>query len=85
MQYWQYCTGAFSPRSPKFSSMYEHGDVALAAADDIVHRRHKALCWNDSEDTGRPDALAAVAAAFGAVLGAVSDFENDDKNKGADQ
>lgn len=85
MQYWQYCTGAFSPRSPKFSSMYEHGDVASAAADDIAHRRHKALCWNDSGDTARPDALAAVAAAFGAALGAASDFENNEKPKGEGQ
>ena len=75
MQYWQYCTGTFSPRSPKFSSMYEHGDVARAAADDIARRRHKALCWNDSDETGAGEALRLVREAFDAALGEPCGYE----------
>lgn len=77
MEYWQYCTGMFSPRSPSFSSMYEHGDVVEAAVADIVRRRHKALCWNDSAETGASGAAARIAAAFGETLGTPCEFENE--------
>ena len=85
MQYWQYCTGTFCPRSPRFSSMYEHGDVAQTAADDIVRRRHKALCWNDSDDTGSREAVGLLSRAFDEALGTTCSFENDDKSKGERQ
>lgn len=75
MQYWQYCTGGFCPRSPKFSSMYEHGDVLRDAEDDIVNQRHKTLCWNDSDETGNPVVLERMSAAFETILGSPCEYE----------
>ena len=50
MQFWQYCTGRFMPRSPKIGMMYEGAVHADAAVRDIAEKRVKMLCWNDAMD-----------------------------------
>lgn len=50
MRYWQLAKGLFYPRSPKFSKMYfSYGDPKLIT-DDIINRKHKLICINDSEE-----------------------------------
>ena len=78
MQYWQYCTGTFAPRSPKAGSMYEGAGKACEAAADIASGRHKMLCWNDAAQIDA-DAFESmrteIDAAFAAILPERSSFE----------
>ena len=50
LQYLQFCTGRFSPRSPGFSAMYEGAHLVKRAVSDIRSGRHRIICWNDSAD-----------------------------------
>ena len=76
VQFWQYATGRFSPRSPKFGAMYEGRELLEAAVRDIGHGRHKAVCWNDAADIDDFDACRArIEQAFSRILPATSAFE----------
>ena len=78
MQYWQYCTGTFSPRSPKFCSVYEGADELERAVADISGGRHRAVCWNDAADMDDFEfGKACMGAAFAAILPGRSSFETD--------
>lgn len=50
MQYWQYCTGKFAPRSPSCGAMFEGRSSLSEAAAAISSMRSKMICWNDSSD-----------------------------------
>lgn len=76
MEYWQFVTGRFVPRSPRFGSVYEGGGVCAAAADDIRRQRHRIVCWNDSPDIADVDgARGMMQSAFDAILPQPSSFE----------
>ena len=76
MEYWQFVTGRFCPRSPRFGAMYEGADLSAAAADDIRHQRHKVVCWNDSPDIVDADGVQSMMqTAFDAILPQKSSFE----------
>ena len=79
MQYWQYCAGCFSPRSPKFIAMYEGRSELDAAARDVARGRHRIVCWNDAVDIGKDfeECRARMEQAFSARLPDVSAFERN--------
>lgn len=80
MQYWQYCTGNFAPRSPTVGSMYEGAELLAVAASDVARGRHKMVCCNDSSDIREEsfaDGTRRLAEAFGAILPERSGFERE--------
>jgi len=79
MQYWQYCTGRFSPRSPRFSAMHEGRGELDAAARDVACGCRRVLCWNDAADIGKDfeECRTRMERAFSARLPNVSAFERN--------
>jgi hypothetical protein len=78
VQFWQYCTGTFAPRSPKIGSMYEGASLMSEAVADISSGRHKMVCWNDSADmeVSEIDSVQfSIVSAFDVILPVRSSFE----------
>ena len=80
VEWWQYCEGAFMPRSPKVGRVFggagRDSDGIDAAVDYISHQRGHMVCVNDNALIGDVDAArAAIAAAFEQILPERSSFE----------
>lgn len=50
MEFWQYCTGQFAPRSPNMGCIYEGNNLFNSMLDTIKHQKFKIICCNDSID-----------------------------------
>ena len=82
MQYWQYCTGTFSPRNPKFGSVYEGAGELESAVSDVAGGRHRVVCWNDAADAGNFEACRErIDMAFNRLLPNPSSFERKSSEK----
>lgn len=78
-EYWQFCTGFF-PRNYDFGRYYEGKDLFPEMCDDILHRRHKIICCNDSPELVEFDYYKArLHAAFEGILPNRSEFEKYDR------
>jgi len=76
IQFWQYATGKFFPRSPKFGIMYEGGAELSVAASDITTGRHHVVCWNDAPDIKDFEGYKKqIGDSFGRILSQRSSFE----------
>ena len=76
MQYWQFASGKFSPRSTSFAKSFEGFDKFDAACEAIAKGKYKVVCWNDSPDIENFEAAKTkLANAFERRLGDKCPFE----------
>ena len=76
MQFWQYATGNFIPRTPKIGAMYEGEDTIRGMCRDITGQKYKIICFNDAIDiVDFEEKKKTVQSAFDSILQAQSEFE----------
>jgi len=76
MEFWQYATGNFAPRSPRIGIVLEGKETISEMAYIIRTQKRKMICCNDSQDIKDFDAAKALLHnAFNTVLPARSSFE----------
>ena len=76
MQYWQYASGRFMPRTPDIGTMEEGQEGLLRLAGEIERQRYKMVCCNDSPEIADFDGVKArLQAAFARILPEPSAYE----------
>ena len=78
MEYWQYCTGCFSPRSPGFSNVFEGVSEEQKAVRSIAKGQFRAVCLNDAQDLSAEDLVLTrerFEGAFRNILSSKSSYE----------
>ena len=80
-EYWQFATGAFTPRNPRIGVMFEGRDEFAAACASVRAGRRKIVCWNDGADIDPADferMRTEMREAFEALLPGPSSYERDE-------
>lgn len=78
MQYWQFVTGNFHPRSPYIGKAYEGAYQIDEAVNAVNTQKYKMFCFNDSVDIQDFDtAKKKLQGAFNSILPEKSSYECD--------